>query len=91
VILCHIVIVLCWQAWRGITEDNAVTMNKGCQDVGLREQHVEYDENWDYWPFNFHGFEFSTVLMFSGFADFCYKLSATYLNTIKIYGCGMVL
>jgi hypothetical protein len=33
--------VVFWQAWRDIREDTAVSVNKGCHDVGLRKQHLD--------------------------------------------------
>jgi hypothetical protein len=44
-------IVVCWQAWRDIREEIAVTVNKGCYDFGLRKQHLGYHESWDCWHF----------------------------------------
>jgi len=43
-------IVVCWQAWRGTRQEFAVAMNKDCHDVGLRKQHLGY-HIWDYWYF----------------------------------------
>jgi hypothetical protein len=46
-----IFIAVCWQAWRDITEETAVDSNKGCHDVGLRKQHLEYHNSWNCWYF----------------------------------------
>ena len=61
-ILCDIVICLCWQAWRGITEEIAVTMNNVCNDVGLRKQLLGYHNNWNCWYFTLFVWFLSTAL-----------------------------
>jgi hypothetical protein len=42
-----------WQVWRDIGEETAEAMGKGCDDVGLRKEHLEYHNTWDYWYFTF--------------------------------------
>ena len=49
--LCDNKIAVCWQDWRNITEEIAVAMNKGFQDVGLRKEHSGYHSSWDCWYF----------------------------------------
>jgi hypothetical protein len=44
-------IAVCWQDWRDIREENAVAVNKGSRDVGLRKQHLGYHNSWDCWCF----------------------------------------
>ena len=44
-------IALCWQARIDIREEFAVSMNKGCHDVGLRKQHLGHHKSWDCWYF----------------------------------------
>ena len=46
-ILCDITISVCWQAWRDITEEFAVTINNVCHDVGLRKQPLGYHNSCD--------------------------------------------
>jgi len=45
---------MCWQACRDIREVTAVAVNRGCHDVGLREQHLVYHNSWDCWYFTLH-------------------------------------
>ena len=40
-------IAVCWQDWRDIREEIAVTVNKGCRNFGLRKQHLGYHNGWD--------------------------------------------
>jgi hypothetical protein len=44
-------IVVCWQACRGTRREFAAAMNKGCHDVGLREQRLGYYRSWVCWYF----------------------------------------
>jgi hypothetical protein len=44
-------IIVCWQGWRETRQEFAVDMNKGCHDVGLRKQLLEYHNSWDCWYF----------------------------------------
>jgi len=45
------IFVVCWQAWRGITQEFSVAVNKGCHDVRLRMQHLGCHKRWDCWYF----------------------------------------
>jgi len=44
---------VCWQAWRHIRQETAVTMNNVCHDAGLRKQHLGYHNSWDCLYFTF--------------------------------------
>ena len=44
-------IVVCWQAWRGIRKESAVAKNKTCHDTGLKKQHLGYHKSWNCWYF----------------------------------------
>jgi len=69
-----------------------VAVNKGCPDVGLREQHLGYHNSWNCWYFILlYDFVYCTVLMLAVLTDGRWKLAATYCNTIRCHHCGMVL
>jgi hypothetical protein len=40
---------VCWQDWTDIRVETDVAMNKGCHDVGLRNQHLGYHNSWNCW------------------------------------------
>jgi len=85
-------VVIFWQTRRGIKEDTASAMNKGCHDVRLRKQHLGYHNSWDSWYFVLlYGFVCCTVLMWAVLTEGRWKLAATYCNTIRCHHCGMVL
>ena len=44
-------IVVCGQAWRGIKQETAVAINKGCHEVGLRKQDLGHHKSWYFWHF----------------------------------------
>jgi hypothetical protein len=57
-------IVVCWQAWRGTRQEFAVGMNKGRHDVELRNLHLGYNNSWDFSISHcLFGFGYCTVLM----------------------------
>jgi hypothetical protein len=85
-------ITVCWQAWRGIGEETEVAMNKGCHDVGMRKQRLEYHNSWDCWYFMLLvWFGYCSVVMLAVLTDGRWKLAATYCNTIRCHHCGMML
>ena len=45
--MCNVMISVCWQDWRDIRGQTAVAVYNVCNDVGLRKQHLGYNNSWD--------------------------------------------
>jgi len=90
--VCNIMIFVCWQAWRWISEWTAVGTNKDCHDAELRKQHLEYHNSWDYWYFTLLVL---CLVLHCVNIDSAYwlwwKPAATYCNAIRCHRFGMVL
>jgi len=45
--MCNVMISVRWQDWRDIRGETAVAVYNVCNDVGLRKQHIGYNNSWD--------------------------------------------
>jgi hypothetical protein len=84
--------VIFWHAWRGIGQDFAVFVIKGCHVGGLLKQHLGYHKTSDCWYFILLVcFAYCNVLILTVRTDGRWKTSAIYCNTIRCHHCRMML